>query len=141
MDSPQTKNKSKGKVIVQRSVRTFTATIYVGLRVGRTADPNPRYHTVDEVTFLCRAYCDAMGLCVTVTPTTFIYKMGIEPGVAVGLINYPRFPAFFDDIKANAIHLAELLKVNLEQMVVSIVCPDETIMLADELVPLAQPLN
>jgi hypothetical protein len=38
-----------------------------------------------------RQYCDEHGLCVTVTPTIYVYTGGQEVGLAVGLINYPRF--------------------------------------------------
>lgn len=44
----------------------------------------------DEARDLCRAFCDEEGLCVTVTPTTYVYTGGEEDGVIVGLINYPR---------------------------------------------------
>ncbi|MAG24938.1 hypothetical protein CMI47_05100 [Candidatus Pacearchaeota archaeon] len=41
----------------------------------------------------CRSYCDEMGFCVTVTPTTYVYTGGQEAGVCIGLINYGRFPS------------------------------------------------
>lgn len=41
---------------------------------------------------ICRAYCDEVGYCVTVTPTSYVYTGGEESGFIVGLINYPRFP-------------------------------------------------
>lgn len=64
---------------------------------------------------ICRAYCDEIGLCVTVTPTHYIYKDGQEQGVVVGLINYPRFPSEPSAIWDKAERLAMLLKVGLEQ--------------------------
>lgn len=39
-----------------------------------------------------RSYCYEVGLCVTVTPTDFIYTGGEESGFVIGLVNYPRFP-------------------------------------------------
>lgn len=39
-----------------------------------------------------RTQCMEDGLCVTVSPTTFVYTGGAEDGVAVGFVNYPRFP-------------------------------------------------
>ncbi len=47
----------------------------------------------DKAHEICRAHCDAVGLCVTVTATSYIYTGGEEAGVIVGLINYPRFPS------------------------------------------------
>jgi hypothetical protein len=40
----------------------------------------------------CRQECMEEGLCVTVTPTKFIYTGGEETGAVIGLVNYPRFP-------------------------------------------------
>jgi len=46
---------------------------------------------IETVKDVCRQECYTKGLCVTVTPTHFIYTGGEEAGVEVGLINYPRF--------------------------------------------------
>lgn len=116
------------------SVTTFIATIYVGTRVGRTAEPNARVHSVNEIRDVCQCYCDKVGLCVSVAPTTFIYTHGREDGAAVGLINYPRFPSTPEAITAHALRLAELLKSATEQLGVSVVLPDRTIFL-DESTP------
>jgi hypothetical protein len=56
---------------------------------------------------VCREYCLEKGLCVTVTPTTYIYTGGEEAGYIVELINYPRFPVIkTDDIDRLAKELA-----------------------------------
>ncbi len=60
--------------------------------------------TVIEQT--CREDCLAEGLCVTVTPTRFIYTGGEETGAEVGLINYPRFPSDSETITSRARALA-----------------------------------
>jgi hypothetical protein len=44
---------------------------------------------------VCREFCDELGWCVTVTPTTYVYKGGEEAGFIVGAINYARFPTSF----------------------------------------------
>ena len=49
-----------------------------------------------------RRQCFDEGLCVTLTPTEFVYTAGAESGVAVGLINYPRFPKSPEDIRLRA---------------------------------------
>jgi hypothetical protein len=38
----------------------------------------------------CREFC-MEGLCVSITGADFVFTGGMEPGVRVGLINYPRF--------------------------------------------------
>jgi len=54
----------------------------------------------------CREYVTNAGLCVTVSPTKYIYVGGEENGVIVELINYARFPASADDIWTHAKTLA-----------------------------------
>jgi hypothetical protein len=105
------------------SVPTFTATIYVGLKVRDVGFVYP----VDEARRVCQKYCDEVGLCVTVASTEYIYTNGNEPGVVVGLINYPRFPAKAEDIRSRALVLAERLREALKQYRVSVVFPDETV--------------
>lgn len=76
---------------------------------------------------VCRKYCLEVGLCVTVTPTLFIYTGGEEFGVEIGLINYPRFP----DAKINIIKKAEALAIQCREAACQhsylIMTPNETI--------------
>ena len=75
----------------------------------------------------CRAYCDKAGLCVTVTPTMYVYTGGQEPGVAIGLINYGRFPSEPRAIWHQADELAKRLRVALGQQSYTIQAPDKTV--------------
>jgi len=59
-----------------------------------------------DVEPICRTYCDEIGLCVTVTPTRYVYTSGAEDGFAIGLINYGRFPSEPASIFARAEALA-----------------------------------
>lgn len=110
------------------TVPTYTAAIYVGFKHRDTS----RVHDISEVEAICQAYCDDVGLCVTITPTTFYYTGGREPGAVVGLINYPRFPSDPVEIRRKALEIAESLREAHEQYAVSIVFPDETVMLKKE---------
>ncbi len=105
-----------------KPVCTYTADIYCGLREGYTGGT----HTVREAEELCGAYCDSVGLGVSVTPTRFVYRYGSEPGVIVGLINYPRFPSDPVRIRGHARALAQRLKDAFRQERVTIVFPDDT---------------
>jgi len=82
------------------------------------------------------SHVDSEGLCVTLTETEFIYTktktVGGEPGFAVGLINYPRFPAEALSIRAKALYIAEELRKLYRQWKVSVVFPDETVMLEEK---------
>jgi ferredoxin len=78
---------------------------------------------------ICRDFCTAMGECVTVSPTEYVYAGGSEPGVIVGLINYPRFPRDQAAIEIRAQALAEKLIVGLSQWSASIQTPSRTVWL------------
>lgn len=125
-----------------KTVPTFTATIYVGLKVTKNRLPQPENwdfesevnysHQISDVEYFCREYCDKVGLCVTVTATKFVYKNGMEDGAIVGLINYPRFPKEPHEIKEQALELAGILLEKMEQYKVTIVFPDETVMIGED---------
>ena len=109
-------------------VNTFTANIYLGLREQYSDNVG----SVEQVMELCQAFCNDVKLCVSVTPTSFVYVDGNEPGAIVGLINYPRFPLEDEEIEDIAVKLAELLAQTFKQHRVSVVFPDETIMVEQE---------
>ena len=121
-----------------KTVQTFTATIYVGVK--RMSVQSVAGYRVGKVPWLWRfrarkhiqRYCDNVGLCVTFTPTEFIYSYGCEPGFTVGFINYPRFPATPEKIRATALELAQHLRDKFHQFKVSVVFPDETVMIEAE---------
>lgn len=75
---------------------------------------------------IIQRYAAETGLCVTLTPQSFIYTGGREEGFKVGFINYPRFPKEPGEIVARATDLARNLLVQLGQHSYSIVTPLET---------------
>ena len=106
-----------------KSVETITAKIYLGLREGYTN----KLHTIDEVKNFMQDYTDKTSFCVTITPTTFVYKGGRENGAIIGLINYPRFPKTKKELKRRAEEIANLCKNKYKQKRVSIEYQDKTI--------------
>lgn len=70
------------------------------------------------------------GACVSVTPCDFVYTGGMESGVRVLLINYPRFPEEAEKLRAKAERLARFLIERLFQSSASVVCDDWTIWLS-----------
>ncbi len=58
---------------------------------------------------IVRRVCADGGLCVTIEPTTYVFKQGEEAGYVVGLINYPRFPESAESIDAKAEQLMHVL--------------------------------
>jgi hypothetical protein len=108
-----------------KSLETITAKIFLGLREGYSE----KVHTMDEVKDFLQEYVNRVGLCVTVTPTTFIYKDGREEGAVIGLINYPRFPTTKKKLKQTAEEIAKLCKERYKQNRISIEYQDQTVML------------
>ena len=108
-------------------VPTYTATIYVGTRRGYDGEIKP----YEEVAKIIQDWVDSVGMCVTVTPTEYIYTGGREPGIIVGFINYPRFPEAPRNIELKVLDLAQILLRECKQMGLSIVFPDRTLMLSN----------
>ena len=109
------------------SVPTFWARIYVGLVEGYDGE----IFALRDVRTVCALYCDKVGLCVTMTAAEFIYTGGDEPGAIVELINYPRFPSHPEELRHKAMTLARLLKSRMAQHRVSVMFPDETVMIGE----------
>ena len=110
-----------------KTVKTHWANIYIGLRAGYSNNVS----TIDELERKVQQVVDKKSLCVTVTPTTFIYVKGSEPGAIIGLIHYPRFPTGHTVITETALELAAILKETFCQNRVSVVTPKETYMIGD----------
>lgn len=109
-------------------VRTYWAEVCVGQRVGYTEEliPSDVYYNI------CEEYCNKVGLCVTITPTMFVYKNGAEPGFIIRLINYPRFPEEPHALLEKAQNLAIKLKEVAKQKRVSIITPLDTILIGEK---------
>jgi len=111
-----------------RIKKTFTAKIALGFREGYT----DRVHTLEEAYKIAQEYCNKIGLCVTVTPTKFIYSQsvatphGFDDGCFVELIAYPRFPSSKYDIVKDAIALTKIFIKEFNQNRVSIITSDQT---------------
>lgn len=112
------------------SARTWQAQIFCGLRKGY--EVCPPCQSIEKIYSICRKYIHQVQWCVTVTPTKFLYVGGDEDGAIIGIIQYPRFPKSHNLLKEQTIELAEILRTELGQFRVSIVFPDETIMLEKE---------
>jgi len=121
-----------------RISNTFWAKIYIGFRPGYIKSYNPEDEErqkidLNRVKDICREYCDDIKLCVNIQPTTFIYVEGEEQGAVVELINYPRFESNNRDIRIKAINLGRILKHIFDQNRVSVMFPDTTIMIEEDI--------
>lgn len=97
-----------------KAERSFPVTIFIGGNYSKALK-------------IAQKYCDKIGFCVTVKSMMYVYKGGMEQGVEVGLINYPRFPSDPATIMAKATDLANLLREGLTQESFSIQTPYDTV--------------
>ncbi|GJD46884.1 hypothetical protein AFCDBAGC_4769 [Methylobacterium cerastii] len=72
---------------------------------------------------VCREHCIEARSCVSIEPIDIVYTGGLEAGVRVGLINYPRFPSSLHGLRDEAMALGERLLHALCQNSFSIVGP------------------
>jgi len=107
--------------------KTVTATIYVGLRLADGTTLSLR-----DIKDVIQDEVDRIGWCVTVTETEFIYTDGREKGVAVGIINYPRFPESPKQLIEKVKNLAIVLLNACQQCRVSAVIGDTTYMWSNQ---------
>lgn len=116
----------------------YEAKIWLGLRAGYTDD----YYKHREVSEIVRKWCTDKKQCVTISPTQFVYVQndetgeGMEHGVIIGFINYPRYQLSEAEIRNRARELGKLLMEKFEQYRVSITfypaIPGGTLMLENE---------
>lgn len=79
----------------------------------------------DKAIDICREYV-LKGLCVSVQRVDYVFTMGMESGVCVTLINYPRFPKMGGEIKDEAIALGHALMEGLHQGSFTVECDTYT---------------
>lgn len=91
---------------------TFTATIFIA-------------GDYDDAVRACREFCEE-GLCVTVEKCAYVYTGGMEDGVRIGLINYPRFPKSENDLVIKAAQLGMHLRERLYQDSFTVVSDTQT---------------
>lgn len=94
----------------------YEAKIWLGLREGYTKT----YRDMNVVGKTIAEWCKKKEQCVTMTPTSYIYVDGQEPGLIIGFINYARFPLSKAEIRNRAIELGDLLMKECKQYRVSV---------------------
>lgn len=110
------------------TANTYNIYIYVGLREGYDGC----LHSYSEVIDYLKDYCGKHPFCFSVTPTTYVHTSGIEAGVIVGIISYPRFPRPVEELEQITLDVAELLRNKFKQHRVTVGFPDKMVMLGDK---------
>jgi len=102
-----------------RSCPTHLARIELGIAPGRRA------MTEEAV----RHAITALRLCVSVTPTRYVHANGSEEGLVIGLLDVPGRPHIQ---RETALGLAKRLLAPAGQQSVSVVLPDETVLVTED---------
>lgn len=82
---------------------------------------------INAASLIIQRYAAETGMCISLSPQSFIYTGGREEGFKVGFINYPSFQKEPNEIMASARDLARVLRVGLGQLSYSIETISETI--------------
>lgn len=115
-------------MIKYKKSKSFNVQIWIGLKSGYYGEE----FAINSVYDLCRKYVNEKKYCLTVTETKFLYFKGEEHGIAIGLINYPRFPINKKKILKHAFNIGEMLLKELKQYRISITTPDKTYMIENK---------
>lgn len=76
-----------------------------------------------------REFC-LRGECVTVTEADYVYTGGMESGVRIGLINYPRFPRDSDVLWERGLEIGRFLIERLHQQSCTVAATDRSAFLS-----------
>lgn len=104
--------------MIQKMEDTYRATIYLS-------------GPMEVAEQIVRGYCKKEGLCVTITPTKFIYTGGEEVGYTVGVVNYPRFPDTPEGLRGRAVDLMLELMEKTHQNSALLVDSEKTTWISD----------
>lgn len=111
-----------------KKTKTYNVQIWIGLRDRYSA----MRFSLEDVRKIVDGFISENNDCITITPTEYRYVNGSEEGAVIGWINYPRFPRRKEEIIKRAINLGKLLMTSLNQYRVSVVTPEETLLLENK---------
>jgi hypothetical protein len=114
---------------VIRAEPTFQVTVYVGGREGYDGPLFTKGTLMDAINVYQKFAPEDERGCVTVTETTYKFGDYEEPGYAIGIINYPRFPLRVEKLSLFALQLGTHLLAQLKQNRISVVMPSQTVLL------------
>lgn len=114
-------------------MKTFTATIHIGLKNMLTGKEY-NYDRAEKYLYSAVSTMPEghpLG-CISVTKTMFVYRTGKEAGMSIGIINYPRFPNNEEEIREQALWLANTFMHKFNQCRATVVFSDETVLLSND---------
>jgi hypothetical protein len=114
-----------------KSIKTFTATITIGLEIGYTKENYSKEYLINELQEYQKKRIDESGvyLSASVSECIIVLSGQVEKHLKLEFINYPKFPLEVEVFKEEIIKLCSHLLNKMRQNRTVIVFPDETIML------------
>lgn len=113
---------------------TFEVRLYIGSQAGYGGEVYG-VERLRELIQVQQGTDERAIIPVRISPTQFVAGEYVEEGWEVAAINYPRRPKKFSEIYAFMEGLARHLMVTLNQKRVSLVTPETTVMLENNLMP------
>jgi len=115
-----------------KNCETYQVDIFVGSKHGYSDITNDELEIYyQQVKQICQEFCNKIGLGLTIQKVDFVYTQGAEPGVKIGLINYPRFPKSSMQILVLAFDLATTLRIYCKQERITVITPNRSYLLED----------
>jgi hypothetical protein len=112
-------------------IKTFTATINIGLEIGYTNITYDKNELIKKLQSYQKQKIDIEGiyLSASVSECSIVLSGQNEPHLKLEFINYPKFPIKVEDFKQEIIDLASYLLDEMKQNRTVIIFSDETYML------------
>jgi hypothetical protein len=114
-----------------KSIKTFTATITIGLEIGYTREHYSKEYLINELQEYQKKRIDESGvyLSASVSECIIVLSGQVEKHLKLEFINYPKFPLEVEVFKKEVVKLGSYLLYKIQQNRTVIVFSDETIML------------
>ncbi len=114
-----------------KSIKTFTATITIGLEIGYTKENYSKEYLINELQEYQRKRIDesSVYLSASVSECIIVLSGQVEKHLKLEFINYPKFPLEVEVFKKEVVKLGSYLLYKIQQNRTVIVFSDETIML------------
>lgn len=117
--------------IKETSIKTFQATIFIGLEEGYTQNKIDADEVIGTLQTLQLAISHEKNifLSASISNCNIVMNYQNEPHLKFDFINYPKFPQDEQLLKENILFLAKMLMTMHEQNRMIVLFQDETIML------------
>lgn len=114
-----------------KSIKTFTATITIGLEIGYSEEHYNKDCLINELQEYQKKRIDESGvyLSASVSECIIVLSGQVEKHLKLEFINYPKFPLEVEVFKKEVVKLGSFLLYKIQQNRTVIVFSDETIML------------